>query len=199
MGDILHGGDGDLADGVVGGGAGGVGGAVGGDARPRPEVGVGTGGGGGTEAVSIEVEDVEKVVVLGNGVAGRRIEIPLGEVKTCSPWAPFLYGFPVRVEDGVFPVWTAWTEGEIWLRREFELDDVGVGDLMLEILNNGDATVYLNGVDLGKRGGWSPLYRLTVLGDKAEAALRKGRNVIAVKVGCGRLRRFIDVGLVGYE
>ena len=91
---------------------------------------------------------------------------------------------------------TNWSEGKIWLRRNFNLDDTNIAHLMMRIHNNDRATVFINGVQVRQEGGHSPDYRWSPLGDVGKQALRKGENVIAVLCEQDRHKAFIDLGLV---
>ena len=91
---------------------------------------------------------------------------------------------------------TPWSEGKIWLRRKFNLDDPNVAHLFMRIHNNDRATVFINGKQVRQEGGYSPDYRWSPLGDIGKQALRKGENVIAVLCEQDRHKAFIDLGLV---
>jgi arylsulfatase A-like enzyme len=91
---------------------------------------------------------------------------------------------------------TPWSEGKIWLRRKFNLDDTNIAHLFLRLHNNERVTVFLNGQQVRQEGGHSPGYRWSPLGDKGKQALRKGANVIAVVCEKGQHKTFVDVGLI---
>lgn len=91
---------------------------------------------------------------------------------------------------------TNWSDGKIWLRRKFNLEDTNFAHLLLRLHNNERATIFLNGQQVRQEGGHSPDYRWSPLGDVGKKALRKGENVIAVVCEKGQHKAFIDIGLV---
>lgn len=91
---------------------------------------------------------------------------------------------------------TPWSEGKIWLRRKFNVEDTNVAHLFLRLHNNERVTVFLNGQQVRQEGGHSPGYRWSPLGDVGKQALHKGENVIAVVCEKGQHKTFVDVGLV---
>jgi len=91
---------------------------------------------------------------------------------------------------------TPWTSDKLWLRRSFEIVDPQAHDLMLKIQNNDSATIYINGKLARRCGGFSPLARLTLLGEKGQQALVKGKNVIAVEIENNKHPHFLDIGLI---
>jgi hypothetical protein len=91
---------------------------------------------------------------------------------------------------------TPWSEGKIWLRRSFTLNDINLAPLFLRLHNNERVTVFINGVQVRQEGGTSPGYRWSPLGEIGKQSLRKGANVIAVVCEKGQHKAFVDVGLV---
>ena len=67
----------------------------------------------------------------------------------------------------------------LWLRREFELPDLPAGKLVLRIHRNQDAQVYLNGVLAAPVADWSDANVLVPSSVAGQAALKRGRNVLA--------------------
>lgn len=91
---------------------------------------------------------------------------------------------------------TNWSEGKIWLRRKFNLEDTNLAHLFMRVHNNERVTVFINGQQVRQEGGHSPGYRWSPLGDVGKQALRKGENVIAVVCEKGQHKTFVDVGLI---
>jgi hypothetical protein len=91
---------------------------------------------------------------------------------------------------------TEWSTTNIWLRRSF---DVPAGfrpqGLQLNIFHDEDARVFLNGQLIAELSGFVGQYETVLLDNRARAALRPGRNVIAVT--CRQIRggQYIDVGI----
>ena len=69
-------------------------------------------------------------------------------------------------------------------------------DLQLLIHHDDDVEVYINGVLAMKNSGFVAQYTTQPLSKAAKAALRKGRNVIAVHCRQEQGGQYIDVGLV---
>ncbi len=92
-------------------------------------------------------------------------------------------------------VGTRWDTPGIWMRREFELGEVPSGDLYLNIFHDEDAEVYLNGVPAGSFEHWVVAHRLAPASPDARAALKRGRNTIAVHCRQTSGGQGIDVGL----
>lgn len=93
---------------------------------------------------------------------------------------------------------TVWDTDRLWMRIGFEITDPSMDGYRLEIRHSGGFEAYVNGVraaeDYDGSGTHSP-YRLTA---PALAALRPGRNVLAVRAihtGLTGGARHIDVGL----
>jgi hypothetical protein len=79
------------------------------------------------------------------------------------------------------PERTAWKSPAIWMRREFTLPKGETGEVQLEVHHDDDVEIWFNGVAAAAAKGTSSRgYRLLRLSDAARAALRPGRNLIAV-------------------
>ena len=92
---------------------------------------------------------------------------------------------------------TIWNTPEIWARRSFEVATLGNRDeLRLFVYHDEDAEVYVNGVLAATLPGYVTDYRLIRLNADALAALRPGRNVVAVHCKQTRGGQAVDVGLI---
>ena len=90
---------------------------------------------------------------------------------------------------------TNWKTPDIWLRRTFEVSDEKTGGLALLIHHDEDAEVYLNGVLISSLKGFVTDYFLLPLDATAAAALKSGKNTLAVHCHEMRGGQYIDVGL----
>ena len=93
-------------------------------------------------------------------------------------------------------VGTEWKTADIWLRRTV---DVPAGDFAaphLRVFHDDDAQVYLNGILIAELPGANGGFAYLPLTGAARAALRPGRNTLAVHAHQNRGGQFIDVGLV---
>jgi hypothetical protein len=92
-------------------------------------------------------------------------------------------------------VGTPWTTNDIWLRREFHLEEIPEGDLHLRIYHDEDAEVYVNGVPAGTFKQWVTCHVLARINIDARRALKRGRNVLAVHCHQTDGGQGVDVGL----
>src|SRR5204862_5240525 len=88
-------------------------------------------------------------------------------------------GFGTRGTPGAV-VRTEWKTDDIWLRRIVELPERVPAELRLLMHHDDDAEVYLNGVLATKVTGYTTDYQTFRVRPEALAALRPGRNVLAV-------------------
>jgi serine/threonine protein kinase/Flp pilus assembly protein TadD len=90
--------------------------------------------------------------------------------------APKLIGRPVyspRSEHASTP------RTNFWLRREFNLGDLPAGKLVVRLNRSQDGEVFLNGVPAAPRADWSDTETLIPCSEVGQAALIRGRNILA--------------------
>ena len=104
-------------------------------------------------------------------------------------------GFGTRGTPGA-AVRTEWKTRDIWLRREFTLPDRPLGDLYLFLHHDEDAEVYLNGVLAVRVYGYTTAYEEVPISPASRAALKAGKNLIAVHCRQTGGGQYIDAGLV---
>ena len=92
-------------------------------------------------------------------------------------------------------VGTPWQTADIWMRRSFNLAGTA-SNPHLRIFHDDDTKVYLNGMQIADLPGANAAYAFVPLDAKARAALRSGRNTLAVHTHQTRGGQFIDVGIV---
>ena len=91
---------------------------------------------------------------------------------------------------------TEWNGSELWLRREFEVSARPKGNLVLRIHHDEDATVWLNGTEIAKLGGFTTGYVLVDLPPAAAEALKLGKNLLSIHVKQSAGGQYIDAGLL---
>jgi hypothetical protein len=112
-----------------------------------------------------------------------------------SGWKSGLGGFGTQGTPGA-TVRTEWNTPDIWIRREFDLpQDAALKDPHLIIHHDEDADVYVNGVPAARLPGYTSSYEEVALPADARAALRPGKNTIAVHVKQTSGGQYIDVGI----
>ena len=91
---------------------------------------------------------------------------------------------------------TQWTSRDVWARRSLNLSGpLPAGKLVLLLLHDDDAEVYLNGVLLLKQAGANSSYDRFALPDAARAALRQGDNLLAMHCANPQGGAYLDAGL----
>jgi hypothetical protein len=94
-------------------------------------------------------------------------------------------------------VGTEWKTADIWLRRTVDLPVPGqLLSPQLRVYHDDDAQVYLNGTLVAELTGANSGFTYVPLTAAARAALRQGKNTLAVHAHQTRGGQFIDVGLV---
>jgi 3-keto-disaccharide hydrolase/glycosyl hydrolase family 2 len=93
-------------------------------------------------------------------------------------------------------VGTEWKTSDIWLRRTVDLPAANLTAPHLRVYHDDDAQVYLNGTLVAELPGANSGFTYLPLTGAARAALRPGKNTIAVHAHQTRGGQFIDVGLV---
>ncbi|MCL5098752.1 MAG: family 43 glycosylhydrolase, partial [Candidatus Omnitrophica bacterium] len=85
---------------------------------------------------------------------------------------------------------------DIWLRREFSLPDRSLNDPHLVVHYDEAPEIYFNGVLAAKLTGWSTSYGEVPISPAALAALRPGKNFMAVHASQTYGGQYIDAGIV---
>jgi hypothetical protein len=112
-----------------------------------------------------------------------------------SSWKSGKSGFGTAGTPGAV-IGTTWDTADIWLRRDFELPDRRDINLHLWIHHDEDAEVYLNGVAALRTPGYATGYDVQPMTPAARAALKPGKNTIAVHCHQTTGGQYIDVGIV---
>ncbi len=91
---------------------------------------------------------------------------------------------------------TEWKTPDIWLRRAFTLDDADHEGLHVRVHHDEDTEIFINGVLAAKVTGYVTDYVFVPVSAEARAALRRGKNTLAVHCHQTGGGQYIDVGLV---
>jgi hypothetical protein len=94
-----------------------------------------------------------------------------------------------------YSIRTPWKTDDIWLRREFTLSDGKADELFLHLDHDDDAEVYINGV-LALQAPGCVMDTEVLLNAEARAALKPGKNLVAVHCHNIGGPQLIDAGLV---
>ena len=113
-------------------------------------------------------------------------------------WATGRSGFGTMGTPGA-EIGTVWNTGDIWLRREIDLNGHASKNLQAWLHHDEDAEVYINGVLAVKTSGYTMSYESFPLLPTGKAALKPGRNLISVHCHQTGGGQYIDVGLVEVE
>ncbi|HUA66166.1 MAG TPA: DUF4965 domain-containing protein [Alphaproteobacteria bacterium] len=115
-----------------------------------------------------------------------------------SSWARGKSGFGTPGTPGAI-IGTIWQTDDIWLRREVDIKPTTYDDLEGWLHHDEDAEVYINGVLALKTSGFICNYDSFPLTAQGKAALKPGRNVIAVHCHQTVGGQYIDFGLVDVQ
>ena len=112
-----------------------------------------------------------------------------------SSWKAGPAGFGAKGTPGAV-VRTPWKSADIWMRREFTLGEDQLKDPLLLMHHDEDVEVYINGAPAAKAGGFTTDYDQFDISAQGRAALRPGKNLMAVHCHQTRGGQYIDVGIV---
>jgi hypothetical protein len=91
---------------------------------------------------------------------------------------------------------TQWTSRNIWVQRQFNLDNVNVGNLLLKLKYDDNIQVYLNGGLIYEATCCAGGFKLLPLSTEAKSKLKKGKNVVSVHVENTGGPGVLDFGIV---
>ena len=91
-------------------------------------------------------------------------------------------------------VGTTWQTADIWLRREVDFPAGNHGPVSAWFHHDEDAEVYINGVLALKTGGFTAEYDAFPLMPEGAAALKTGKNLIAIHCHQTGGGQYVDFG-----
>ncbi|REJ70427.1 MAG: glycoside hydrolase family 2 [Planctomycetota bacterium] len=112
-----------------------------------------------------------------------------------SKWEQGPGGFGTRPTPGD-KAGTNWDRTDIWLRRDFNLEEAKFESPHLRIHHDEGAKVYINGKLVVEAPGYTGSYILIPFDEQAASVFKKGKNVIAVHCHQTDGGQYIDVGIV---
>ncbi|MEI2725897.1 MAG: DUF4965 domain-containing protein [Verrucomicrobiota bacterium] len=112
-----------------------------------------------------------------------------------SAWKEGKSGFGTEGTPGAI-IGTTWNTPDIWLRREVEIPADTLKNLELWIHHDEDAEIYINGVAGAHPKGYVADYFNRPPNASGQAALKPGKNLIAVHCHQTGGGQYIDVGFV---
>jgi hypothetical protein len=115
-----------------------------------------------------------------------------------SAWKRGLSGFGTAGTPGAI-IGTVWNNADIWLRREINLPAGRLSHLQAWLHHDEDVEVYINGVLALKAAGFVTAYDVFPLMPAGIAALKEGKNVIAIHCHQTFGGQYVDLGFVEVE
>ncbi|WP_435008356.1 sugar-binding domain-containing protein [Tundrisphaera lichenicola] len=91
---------------------------------------------------------------------------------------------------------TTWNTPDVYARRTFDLPEINPAYLLLNVLHDEDAEIYLNGVLAASVKGYTSSYDEIPISPEARATLKPGKNLFAVHCHQTAGGQSIDVGLI---
>ncbi|NII28203.1 DUF4965 domain-containing protein [Pseudoflavitalea sp. X16] len=91
---------------------------------------------------------------------------------------------------------TVWRSRNLWVRREFTLDQTSFNNLFLKINHDDNAEVYLNGEKIYSYVGWLNKFHYFPIPEAARRKLVKGKNILAIHVANTAGGAWLDAGIV---
>ena len=91
---------------------------------------------------------------------------------------------------------TPWRGKDIWIRRQFTLDQVNLNHLALKMYHDDNVEVYLNGVKIYNATGWVNELKIFPVSDQLAKNLKPGNNVLAIHCANTTGGSWLDAGLL---
>ncbi|MDP4283573.1 MAG: DUF4965 domain-containing protein [Bacteroidota bacterium] len=101
--------------------------------------------------------------------------------------------------DNQSEVKTLWKSKDLWIRREFEINNIDLNDLFLKINHDDNVEVFLNGNNIYSNKGWVHKFVFIDLNEAIKNSLKKGKNVLAIHCENTAGGAYLDAGIVKKE
>jgi len=115
-----------------------------------------------------------------------------------SNWRQGKSGFGTRDTPNAV-VGTVWNTPEIWLRREVEIPADKLKNIGLWVHHDEDVQIYINGILVVTNTGYTTSYDEFPLSASAKAALKPGKNLVAVHCAQTGGGQYVDLGFVDVQ
>ncbi|MBG9375052.1 DUF4965 domain-containing protein [Panacibacter sp. DH6] len=89
---------------------------------------------------------------------------------------------------------TRWTEGDLWVRRSFDLANTDINELYLRMQHDDNVQVYLNGEEIYNCNCWNGKIENYKMDDAVKSRLKKGKNVLAIHIANTAGGSWLDAG-----
>ena len=89
---------------------------------------------------------------------------------------------------------TKWTEGDLWVRRTFNLAGVNINELYLRMQHDDNVQVFLNGEEIYKCNCWNGKVENYKMNDAVKSKFKKGKNVLAIHISNTAGGSWLDAG-----
>jgi hypothetical protein len=112
-----------------------------------------------------------------------------------SAWKVGPGGFGTKDTPGAV-VRTEWKTADVWLRREVEMPEGKFASLQFRVHHDEDVEVYVNGAAALKLKGHQTEYEERAMTPEGRAAVKPGKNLLAVHCLQTKGGQYVDLGLV---
>ncbi|MEO5681645.1 MAG: DUF4965 domain-containing protein [Chitinophagaceae bacterium] len=91
---------------------------------------------------------------------------------------------------------TFWKSENIWVRRNFTVNNTGFKKIFLKLQHDDNVEVYLNGESIYKAKGWTGKFIYIAISDAVKQKIKKGKNILAIHVANTAGGAKLDAGIV---
>jgi hypothetical protein len=91
---------------------------------------------------------------------------------------------------------TQWSMKDLWIRREFSLNNLNWNSLLLKLKYDDNIEVYLNGERVYEKQGWTNKFVYKKIEDSIQKKLKAGKNLLAIHCVNPMGGAWLDAGIV---